>query len=421
MRWKTTLGAMIAASALFGAFQPDCLAQRQRPRETAAPTVPEPAKLRTFRTRHYEVFTDLPDAQARPFAQHMDTVYAEYAKRLKAFPTRDSKLVRLYLYSDIEQYLIGLGRKGFNAANTGGVFFRTRDETALATFVQGNDRRRMIHVLQHEGFHQFAHQRIGDTMPQWANEGLAEYFGQGLIIGRAMQTGLTPASRITRLREAISKGDVFSFEEMLTMTNEQWNARVSSGDRRASVLYDQAWAMAHFLVHADRGRYAGPFEQYLLALGQGKTPEQAFEHAFKTRDFKAFERLWTKYMTEVIEPDPVSTAEERLAFMAEGIKLLHQQRVEIGSVGALQEELKRRRFRMSRVSHSVVEEFSAEDDDLFRAPRPDNPRASSSIELVRPRDRAIPPGVLVKGLRVSVELVWERDASGEFVHDVIFY
>ena len=107
-------------------------------------------RTRTFRTTH-EVFTDLPDAEARPFAQHMDTVYAEYAKRLKAFPTRDSKLVRLYLYSDIEQYLIGLGRKGFNASNTGGVFFRTHEETALATFVRGNDRRRMLHVLQHEG------------------------------------------------------------------------------------------------------------------------------------------------------------------------------------------------------------------------------------------------------------------------------
>ena len=258
-------------------------------------------------------------------------------------------------------------------------------------------------------------------MPQWANEGLAEYFGEGLIIGRAMQTGLTPASRIARLREAISKGDVFSFEEMLTMTNAQWNARVASGDRRASVLYDQAWSMAHFLVHADRGRYAGPFEQYLLALGQGKTPEQAFEHAFKTRDFKAFERLWTKYIMEVIEPDPVSTAEERLSFMAEGIKLLYAQRVEIGSVGALQEELKRRRFSMMRVSHAVVEEFSADDDDLFRAPRPENPRASSSIELVRGKDRSMPPGVLVKGLRVTVELIWSRDSAGDLVPDVIFY
>lgn len=420
MRWNRIFVWVIVAgvgSLLCG----DASAQGGRPRAPASKQADEAPKLRVFRTRNYEVFTDLPESEARPFAQHMDLVYSEYAKRLKAFPTRDTKPVRLYLFSSQEQYLLGLADKGFDAANTAGVFFRSRDETGLAIFVRGFERRRMLSTLQHEGFHQFAHQRIGDTIPMWANEGLAEYFGEGLLLGRTMQTGLAPASRILRVRDAIRTGNIFSFEEMLTMSNAQWNARVNSGDRRAAVMYDQAWSMTHFLVHAERGRYAGPFEQYLVALGQGKTAEQAFEQAFRTSDFKAFERLWTKYMTDTIEPDPVSTAEERVAFMAEGIRFLHAERVELGSIGALQEELKRRGFRLTRTSHSVVQEYKAIDDDLFRAPRPENPRASSSIELVRSKDRSMPPGVLIKGLRVSVELVWERDRSGEPFYDIIFY
>jgi hypothetical protein len=34
------------------------------------------------------------------------------------------------------------------------------------------------HVVQHEGFHQFVAQVIRGDMPIWANEGLAEYFGE---------------------------------------------------------------------------------------------------------------------------------------------------------------------------------------------------------------------------------------------------
>lgn len=434
MRWKNTFALLVVTLLSLAAVETGASAQSGRDRAVRpgggaagagggakGGDLARAAALRSFRTRHYEVFTDLPESEARPFAQHMDLVYSEYAKRLKAFPQRDSKLVRLYVFSSEEQYLLGLSSKGFNALNTAGIFFRTFDETGLAIFVRGYERRRMLQTLQHEGFHQFAHQRIGDTMPMWANEGLAEYFGEGLLLGRTMQTGLAPASRILRVREAINSGDIFSFEEMLTMTNAQWNARVSAGDRRAAVMYDQAWSMAHFLVHANGGRYAGPFEQYLMALGQGKTPEQAFEQAFKTKDFKAFERLWTRYMSETIEPDPVSTAEERLGFMAEGIRILHANRVELGSVGALQAELKRCGFQVTRTSHSVVQVYHASDDELFRAPRPENPRASSSIELVRSRDRSMPPGVLIKGLRVTVELVWERGPDGEPVHDVIFY
>ena len=55
------------------------------------------------------------------------------------------------------------------------------------------------------------------------------------------------------------------------------------------------------------------------------------------------------------------------------------------------------------------------------APKPDRGRGNSTIELVRPRNREEPVGVRVKGLRATAELVWERDPTGEWVFDVVFY
>lgn len=419
-RFTSVVIAGMSVALSFGVLADGALAQRSRNARSNEQGQASDGRLRSFKTRHYEVFTNLPDSEARPLALHMDRVYGEYADRLRAFTTKDSRPVRMYLFDTNENYLRALAAKGFNASNTGGVFFRTNDETALATFVHGQERAQMIHTLQHEGFHQFAHQRIG-SMPQWANEGLAEYFGEGLMIGKTMTTGLAPESRLMRVRDAIERGQVFPFGEMLTMTNEQWNARLMGGDARALTMYDQAWAMAHFLVHADRGRYAGPFEDFLKALAQGLTPEQAFERAFKTSDFKAFEKLWTKYMMETLEPDALSTADERLRFMGMGIEMLHEQKVEIGSVGAIQEELRRRNFRVTYSGHGGVKELRADNDDLFRAPKPDRGRGNGTIELVRPRNREEPVGVRIKGLRATAELVWERDSTGAWVHDVVFY
>jgi hypothetical protein len=96
--------------------------------------------------------------------------------------------------------------------------------------------------------------------------------------------------------------------------------------------------------------------------------------------------------------------------------------VPIGSIGALQEDMKRRSFVLTMTSeHGSVTELSADDDELFRAPPPDRGRGQSSISLVRPRDNSVPPGVIVKGLRATAELVWERDANGNWIFDIVFY
>jgi len=126
-------------------------------------------------------------------------------------------------------------------------------------------------------------------------------------------------------------------------------------------------------------------------------------------------------MLEDIQADPLSTAEERLVFMGHGIKSLHAQGVEIGSVGALQEEMKRRGFVLTRTEFGLVSEFRSDDDELFRAPSPDRGRGNSTIELVRPRNREEPVGVVIKGLRATAELVWLRDEAGEWQFEVEFY
>src|SRR5690606_35984862 len=101
----------------------------------------------------------------------------------------------------------------------------------------GMGEQRMLHTLQHEGFHQFAHMRIGETIPIWANEGLAEYFGRMMDLRGRFLTGLVDERTLRFVQMAIEARRHISFDELLSMTGAEWNGRVAGGS--AGLQYAQ--------------------------------------------------------------------------------------------------------------------------------------------------------------------------------------
>lgn len=376
----------------------------------------------TLKSNHYEIVTDLDRNAIRDIASHMDAVAAEYERVLSGFAVRNAMRNRLYVFRTREAYLAFMGEIGFDARNTGGVFFVQMGQSGLATWTEARARSRMYHVLQHEGFHQFASARIGDALPTWANEGLAEYFGQALIVRGRLQTGLVPGARLEQVKQAIRNENTFPFTELVLMPHERWNQILQSGDPRAGLMYSQAWSMVHFLVHANNGRYARSFEQYIKLIAQGKTNDQALIEAFGGNDLDAFEQAWKAYTLE-IEPDAVSLAVERLEFLGAGLEALHEEGVEIQTLEDLKSELKRRKFRLAVQEHAVVRMFTAEDDDLF-APPPSPTRRPARIELIASRRSShasrqdLPPMIDVTGLGPHIRLHWSRDEESNLVSEI---
>lgn len=66
--------------------------------------------------------------------------------------------------------------------------------------------------------------------------------------------------------------------ELIHLDGPQWNDNIA--DRSASQQYLQAWALCHFLIHAEGGKYRGFFDQFLRHLDQGLDPDSAFKRAF---------------------------------------------------------------------------------------------------------------------------------------------
>ncbi len=180
--------AMVFASVL-SVLAPSASAQRSsRPSATA-----ESNPLRTVNSRFYVIHSDLPADAIRTWGQHMDIVYQAYGQMFRGMRPRErNQRQNLYLLATREGYLEVLNGFGIDGTNSGGMFFYGPRGRGLATFIGDRGDLQIQHVLQHEGFHQFAANYFGRELPIWANEGLAEYFGNSLVVQGSIRRGMAP-------------------------------------------------------------------------------------------------------------------------------------------------------------------------------------------------------------------------------------
>jgi len=377
----------------------------------------------TLQSLHYHVVAHIDPDLAKKLAKHIDAVYEEYDRRFKSFPVRNAKAFPLFLFERHQDYLDFFKSIGMNASNSGGMFFRTAKEDGLATFVGGHSMREVEQTLQHEGFHQFAYARIAKDLPSWVNEGIAQYFEVAYLARGHLVTGITDADHLLRVQRAIRDDKLLPLEALLTMNAREWSSRLTSGDDMARTMYDQSWSLVHFLIESGSGR-ADLLEKYLRALSRGTRNADAFKECFG-KGTADFEKAWKKYTLE-LEPDPVGTAASRLAFLAVGLKFLHEKGVEVSTIDELKAELRKVGFKARRVGDAGVEVFSAADDANFTLPTPkgsvDGAKGKKlpSLILVASKNAKLPPSIASEGLKVKVRVNWRIDKAGALVDEMVF-
>ncbi len=240
-------------------------------------------QLKTYQTKYYVIHTALDKKTVREAALRMTVVAEEYYNRTRGFSGVIREKLPFYLFSDRGRYEANGGIKGSAGLFTG------RQLMALA---DKNTRGHLWHIIQHEAFHQFAYYMITPRLPIWANEGMAEYFGEGVWTGDDFITGVISPGRLKRVKSLIRGNNLLPFRQMLTMTNGHWNKHPNIRN------YDQAWSMVHFLIHGDEGKYKSAFAKYIRDISKGRTSANAFEARFGGFDsatIKAFEQKYRQW------------------------------------------------------------------------------------------------------------------------------
>lgn len=405
----TVLGVvlLVAASAFAGPARRDKSAGKNTSIE-----------LQTYASKCYTIHTNLTRAEARPFGAHMDAVFNEYGRRFSGFGSDKRDLMPLYLFRTQDQYLKFLASHNINAANTEGLFFVQPDIQGLATWTQGKSTAHTYSVLQHEGFHQFAFNRIGPNLPVWINEGIAQYFEDSVMVGNKMYVGFANERRITSIKSSLARKKTLPFDKLLTMTDEKWHDMVVAGGWDAGLLYDQSWSMVFFLITAADGKYREAFERYLVLVSRGVESDAAFEQAFGSDDTEGFRRRWEEFAI-TLEPDSIALTLTRMEFLGQGLRYLDEKKEQAPeSVGELKQRLQQINFEMLRTMVGSTTKYSSREEELFTYPRPNG--STSDFQMLAPEKTGLPPRITAPGLKPEPTLVWKRDTQGDLVQEVVF-
>lgn len=234
-------------------------------------------ELPKFESKYYIIYTDLNDDGRREAEIRMTRMADEYYMRTSDFSGAINRKLPFYLYSKKEDYVASGGPEVSNG------FFDGEKLVAVAEDMSTNTWR----TVQHEGFHQFAHFMIRGKLPTWVDEGLADYFAEGLFTGDEFYIGLIPHGRMVRVQEALAAQKFKPLNEMMHLTLVDWNAELKIQN------YDQGWSMVQFLANGEKGKYQKQFARFMGDLGQGELWQTAWNNQFG--GVQGFEKVWSDY------------------------------------------------------------------------------------------------------------------------------
>ncbi len=261
------------------------------------------AQLKQYETKYYTIYTDIDPDGEKEAAIRMTRMAEEYHERTKGFAGVIREKLPFYLFKSKADYLAAGGMKG-----SSGVFVYNGTRGKLMAIAGEKVGQGTWHVVQHEGFHQFAHAVIGGDIPIWLNEGLAEYFGESIFTGDGFVTGVVPPWREQRLKDEINGAEIKPLIEMMQVTPRRWAMEMDIKN------YDQAWSMVHFLVHGDDAKYQDAFGRCIAEISTGKPFARAWQDTLGPPDeFQARWKSW--WLSQPKSPTRILYARAAVATM----------------------------------------------------------------------------------------------------------
>jgi hypothetical protein len=325
------------------------------------------ARAPLARSKYYAVKTDLPKEDAIALAKHMDATFDGYMALFSKLPVRVHRpsSLDLYLFLNERDYLSTLRvRFAVDATGSWGTCIARGDKISLAGWQGDHTTEQMKRLLQHEGFHQIV-RLLFRGLPRWADEGLAEMFERGILVGGRLTLGEFTECDKNDLIAAAQADGIIPFARFFAISKDQWSAQVRTGDPK--MVYLQAWSMVHFFVFSENGKYEKNFMSFLVQLNRKIDWKVAFINSFGAPVFDAMEQKWLAYVRNIPPTDYRETV-RRLDFLAAGMTELRKQDVAPASLDELKAALKKISFEHTSDLFGERRSMSALADDVFTVP-----------------------------------------------------
>lgn len=287
----TTLGPIVAAAALAGAWSPACglKAQEEIGKKERVKIAIEWANMES-KSYAVEYESVIPAPTVRQVAEELDAALEQYIAVFRFKPKERFKVKVLDNLNTYEQEGGDPSHPGYFNPGSGYLVLRNRPFFDL------------IPTAYHEAFHQYIQAYMGDgiEIPIWFNEGLAVYF-EGIQKNKStkkLDFELIDNRRMRRIQEAIMTRSALPLAKLIDATPKQFHEK-----DKEELHYSQSFGVVYFLMQGMGGK---PVHAYANELRETKDVAKAEEKIFgkDRRNLPKVEAAWKSYVAQLKIQDP---------------------------------------------------------------------------------------------------------------------
>ncbi len=244
---------------------------------SAAMSLPGPVmaadKWVEARSSNFIVVSNAGESQARKTAIQFEQVRTLFRESLPAAKSHTSPVIIIFAVKNedslrelLPEYWTQKGR-----VHPGGVFVNRLYQFSMAINLAAHGDN-PYESMYHEYYHSVTMPYL-PGLPLWVAEGLADFYGNSEISEKTAGLGRANPEFITVLRSLplIPLETLFEVNQRSPYYNEQ---------SKASIFYAESWALIHYLMLGEKGIHRRALFDYLNALGQGSSPQEAAAAAF---------------------------------------------------------------------------------------------------------------------------------------------
>lgn len=226
---------------------------------------------RSIRTNNLFVVGNATEEDLRQVAVWLEFFHATFG-RLASRPILDYSVpTTVIVFKDDASFRPFKPLYQGRAIDVAGYFVPGQDTNYIAFSLEGTGRSTLS-----TAFHEYVHLHLRSSVPNvplWLNEGLAEFYGSFAHSNNEAVLG-APIPYYTHLlnrAELMPLASLFSIDTNSAHYNEQ---------DKNGIFYAQSWALVHYLMLGEGGRYQSQFKSFLDRVSTGDETGKALQSAF---------------------------------------------------------------------------------------------------------------------------------------------
>jgi hypothetical protein len=270
-------------------------------------------------SEHYLFKTDVPRDQAREAFIRLDRAFESYAYDLRGRGQPVDRRLNAAFFAKREDML------AYTKDPRIAAMFVWQGENQAIVFAMSPDMSTVWGNLQHEAFHQYVRYSVGE-LPQWLDEGIAEYYEAGIFTGDGYELGGVDPRELADAQALARLNSFVPYNQFVAVNTKQW---IGAMNHR---WYVQAWSMVYFLMHANNGEYKPKLESFMARVAKATERERASEdfgrdmwRAEFGNDFTQWEGAWKRWLAGM--KDTVNVAAQRRANVRTILSLADRARI----------------------------------------------------------------------------------------------